>query len=79
MQQRRTKATPDEIIQVKSIEEPGCRVTKIKISAAVDVGTRTGWICLWTDGREVRIGPLTPDQADKLSDDLAYEAIENAS
>jgi hypothetical protein len=38
--------------------------------AAID-----GWIHLWDGKREVRLGPLTTEQAEPLSDDLVgYEA-----
>jgi hypothetical protein len=62
-------------IRVRTQDETGCRVTTIHINGAVEVGTRNGWLCFWTAGREVRVGPFTPEQAEKLSDDLGYEAV----
>jgi len=52
-----------------------CQVTDVRITGAVEVGTRDGWLCFWVAGREVRIGPLTTDQAEKLAEDLEYEAV----
>jgi hypothetical protein len=51
------------------------RITEIRLTGGVDVAARDGWLCFWTAGREVRIGPLTADQAEKLSEDLGYEAL----
>jgi hypothetical protein len=42
----------------------------------VEVGTQDRWLCFWTDGREVRVGPLSADQAEKLAEDLGYDALE---
>jgi hypothetical protein len=50
-------------------------VTRIKIDEKVNVATSDGWLCFWVAGREVRIGPLTPEQAEHLADDLAYDAV----
>ncbi|MCC6420797.1 MAG: hypothetical protein IT429_21390, partial [Gemmataceae bacterium] len=44
----------------------------------VEVGARDGWLCFWLAGREVRVGPLTPEQAEKLAEDLAYEALDES-
>jgi hypothetical protein len=52
-----------------------CQVTDIRITGEVEVGTRDGFLCFWVAGREVRIGPLTADQAEKLAEDLEYEAV----
>ena len=52
-----------------------CQVTSIRISGEVEVGTRDRCLCFWVAGREVRIGPLTADQAEKLAEDLEYEAV----
>jgi len=49
--------------------------TEIRITPLVDVGTIDGFLSFWTEGREVRIGPLTPDQAEKLAEDLGYDAV----
>jgi len=56
-------------------EEMDTHVTEIRIRADVEVATIDGYICFWTAGREVRIGPVTPEQAEKLSDDLGYDAV----
>jgi hypothetical protein len=53
----------------------GCQVTTVRIDDEVEVGTRDGWICFWVAGREVRVGPLSADQAEKLAEDLEYEAV----
>lgn len=73
---KKKRQPPAGTIQQKAGDEPGCRVTKFRINAEVDVGTRNGWICFWTAGHEVQIGPLTAEQAQKLADDLAYDAAE---
>jgi hypothetical protein len=72
---RTTQASQVEIIKVKTGTELDCRVTKVRINSKVEVGTRGRWLCFWTAGREVRIGPLTPSQAEKLSEDLGYDAV----
>lgn len=50
-------------------------VTDVRIRANVEVATIDGYLTFWTDGREVRVGPLTPEQAEKLSEDLGYDAV----
>ena len=50
-------------------------ITDIRITGDVEVGTRDGYLRFWTAGREIRIGPLTPEQAEKLSEDLGYDAV----
>jgi hypothetical protein len=62
--------------RIKTIEESGCLLTEIRINNKVEVGTEDGWLCFWTAGREIRMGPLTPEQAEKLSEDLGYEALD---
>jgi hypothetical protein len=47
----------------------------VRIDGRIEVGTEEGWLCFWTDGREFRIGPLTPEQAEKLAEDLGYDAV----
>lgn len=49
--------------------------TEVRIRSNVEVAVCDGFLCFWTDGREVRVGPLTPDQAEKLADDLGYAAV----
>jgi hypothetical protein len=56
-------------------KKTGCQVTYIKINRDVEVGVRDGWMCFWVAGREVCVGPFTPDQAEKLAEDLEYEAV----
>jgi hypothetical protein len=51
------------------------KVTTVRMTDQVEVGVVEGWICFWTAGHEVRVGPLTPDQAEKLAEDLGYEAV----
>ena len=64
-------------IRVKAAHDENfnTHVTDIRVSPAVEVGTIDGYLCFWTQGREIRIGPLTPDQAEKLAEDLGYEAV----
>jgi hypothetical protein len=52
-----------------------CQVTSVRISGDVEVGTRDRWLCFWVAGREVRVGPLSAEQAEKLAEDLEYEAV----
>jgi hypothetical protein len=63
----RVKATFDE--------HTATHVTEIRIRDSVEVATIDGYLSFWTDGREVRVGPLTPDQAEKLCEDLGYDAV----
>ncbi|HKB38828.1 MAG TPA: hypothetical protein VKD72_20460 [Gemmataceae bacterium] len=63
-------------IKGKYDEKFNTHTTDIRITADVEVGTIDGCLCFWTQGREIRIGPLTPEQAEKLSEDLGYEAVE---
>jgi hypothetical protein len=51
------------------------KVTTVRVTDQVEVGVIEGWLCFWTAGHEVRVGPLTPEQAEKLSEDLGYEAV----
>lgn len=44
--------------------------TEVRIKPTVNVGAVGGWLRFWVAGREVRIGPLTAEQAEKLSEDL---------
>ena len=81
MQATRSKSTKtkfnwhDGLIQIHSQKTSGCRVTRVRINRKVDVGTIDGFLCFWTAGREIRVGPLTPEQAEKLSEDLGYDAV----
>lgn len=50
-------------------------LTDIRITSDVEVGTLDGYLRFWVAGREIRIGPLTPEQAEKLADDLGYDAV----
>lgn len=76
MQLLKRKAEAQKNILVKTVEEPGCQVVRVRITPATEVAAREGYVCFWTGGREVRVGPLTPDQAEKLAEDLGYEAVE---
>jgi hypothetical protein len=62
-------------IQTRTLKEPGCEVTRVRISGEVEVASRDGWVRFWTAGREVCIGPLTPEQVEKLSEDLGYDGL----
>jgi hypothetical protein len=73
---KRKPAAGGPKIIVNTLEEPGCQLTRIKISGDIEVASRDGWLCFWTAGREVRVGPLTPDQAEKFAEDLGYEALD---
>jgi hypothetical protein len=73
----RQRIRPRASLRVESRVEKktGCHVTSVRIDDAVEVGTRDGWVCFWVAGREVRIGPISADQAEKLAEDLEYEAV----
>ena len=49
--------------------------TDIRLTPDVEVGTLDGYLCFWTQGREIRVGPLAPEQAEKLAEDLGYDAV----
>lgn len=77
----RPEQKADDAIRLRTIKEqgskekPGCLTTQVRINNKVEVASKDGWICLWVAGREVRIGPLSPEQAEKLSEDLGYDAV----
>jgi len=50
-------------------------LTDVRITRDVEVGTLDGYLRFWVAGREVRVGPLSPEQAQKLADDLGYDAV----
>ena len=59
-----------------SVGEPRSVIESVvRIDGEVEVGTREGWLCFWVAGREVRVGPLSADQAEKLAEDLEYDAV----
>lgn len=64
-------------IRVKTFfdETNATHVTEIRIRKNVEVATIDGYLCFWVAGREVRIGPVSPEQAEALSDDLGYDAV----
>jgi hypothetical protein len=61
--------------RMTTTKEPGWQTTSVPIDGRIEVGTEDGWLCFWTAGRELRIGPLTPEQAEKLAEDLGYDAV----
>jgi hypothetical protein len=61
--------------RMTTTKEPGWRTTSLRIDGRIEVGTEDGWLCFWTGGREFRVGPLTPEQAEKLAEDLGYDAV----
>jgi hypothetical protein len=64
-------------IRVKAFfdESTATHVTEVRIRGNVEVATIDGYLSFWTAGREVRIGPVTPEQAEKLCEDLGYDAV----
>jgi hypothetical protein len=64
-------------IRVKAYfdDKNATHITEIRIRDNVEVATIDGFLCFWVAGREVRIGPVTPQQAEALSDDLGYDAV----
>jgi hypothetical protein len=77
MRGTQTHHTPTEasIRVTTKVDDADCRVTRVRVNGRVDVGTLDRWLIFWTAGREVRVGPLTRDQAEKLAEDLVYDAI----
>jgi hypothetical protein len=78
MKSKNTKALQARTaLRIRTVgkKEADVKVTTVRISEQVEVGTIDGWLCFWTAGHEVRIGPLTADQAEKLAEDLGYEAV----
>jgi hypothetical protein len=73
--QTHQSATGASIRVTTRVDDADCRVTRVRVNGRVDVGTLDRWLIFWTAGREVRVGPLTRDQAEKLAEDLAYDAI----
>jgi hypothetical protein len=66
----------DRTFRVRFLKETACRVIRVRLGKNVEVRTEDRWLSFWTAGQEVRVGPLTADQCEKLAEDLAYEAIE---
>ncbi len=64
-------------IHIKSFlnETDDTHVTEVRIRGNVEVATIDGYVCFWVAGREVRVGPLTPEQAEALCEDLGYDAV----
>ncbi len=63
-------------ISVFREKKTNCQVTRVRLGKKVEVAARDGWLHFWTAGQEVRVGPFTTEQAEKLSEDLGYEAAE---
>jgi hypothetical protein len=73
--QMKVKPAKNKSWQMTTSQDNDWKTTKVKINAQVEVGAVDGWLCFWAAGREIRIGPLTPEQAEKLAEDLGYEAM----
>jgi len=48
---------------------------RVELAPGVDVGTLDGRLWFSDGMREVVVGPLTPEQAEKLGEDLRYERL----
>ena len=70
--QSKPSSTPLQIRQKKTSEGD---VTQIRLTRQVTVAATEGFLTFWHNGQELRIGPLTSLQAERLSEDLAYEAM----
>ena len=68
--------TGTDICVTTKVDEADCQVTRVRIGSRVEVGTLDRCLIFWTAGREIRVGPLTRDQAEKLAEDLGYDAVE---
>jgi hypothetical protein len=71
----KTTTTNKALLRIRNVNEKGCASTVVRINRHVEVGTRDGYVCFWVAGREVRVGPLSAEQAEKLSEDLGYDAV----
>ncbi|MBY0528368.1 MAG: hypothetical protein K2R98_33565 [Gemmataceae bacterium] len=79
MQTKEGKATKKPGMEIKTGDDSGCHMTTVKIHGSVEIGVTDSWLYFWVAGQEVRIGPLTADQAEKLSEDLAYDSLEGTN
>jgi hypothetical protein len=70
------QTNPEATISITETRQDHATVTRIEISEHVGIATEDRWIHLWdTHGREVRIRPLTVEQAEALAEDLGYDSL----
>ncbi len=62
-------------VDVTETQQEGVKVVRVALHPGADVCSEGGCIVIWGAGLEVRVGPLTPEQAEQLSDDLGYDAV----
>ncbi len=67
---------PKQSIRIQETEQEDGKVVRIHLHPGAEVTTEGGWLVAFDGTQEVRVGPLTPEQALKLSEDLGYVAVE---
>jgi len=66
-----------QAITIQPVPDELGNVTLIKLHAGVEVYEHDGFLISRDRVREVRVGPFTSEQAELISDDLGYLAVEN--
>ncbi len=59
-------------MRISTAQHPGETVTTVELDETVEVAADGGYLRLWEAGKEIRLGPLTAEQAATLADDLGY-------
>jgi hypothetical protein len=68
---------PPHLLHMQLLKRGQHQDARVRVGPDVEVATIDRWIHLWdAAGNEVRIGPLTAEQAEKLSEDLGYDAVD---
>ncbi len=67
---------PKATIRVQETQHEDGRVVRVCLHPGAEVTTEDRHLVMFDGTLEVRVGPLTPEQALKLSEDLGYEAVE---
>ncbi len=67
---------PKQAIRVQQTEQEDGRVVRVHLHPGAEVTAEGGWLVLFDQAQEVRVGPLTSEDAGKLSEDLGYDALE---
>lgn len=72
---KKRRVKKKEVLRIRFEKEEDWLTTHIGIDQNVEVASEEGYLCFWISGREVKLGPLSKEQAGKLAEDLAYEAV----
>jgi hypothetical protein len=73
------RAKGQSVLHVRTTKEAGGRLSTVKVTPDIEVAAADHCLCFWSAGREVRIGPLTPEQIEKLIEDLEYDLVAEES